>query len=58
MATTPLENPDAPARAGTRVCAADPQAVRAFAAYWRVIYPGSALIRIMWLRAIRLRAEA
>ena len=42
----------------TRVFAADPQAMRAFAAYWRAIYPGSALIRIMWLRAIRLRAEA
>ncbi len=42
----------------TRVFAADAAAGRAFAAYWRVIYPGSALIRIMWLRAIRLRAEA
>jgi len=34
------------------------QATRTFAAYWRMIYPGSALIRVMWLRAIRLRAEA
>ena len=42
----------------TRVYAVDAQATRAFAAYWRMIYPGSALIRIMWLRAIRLRAEA
>jgi hypothetical protein len=42
----------------TRVFAADPRARRAFAAYWRMIYPGSALIRVMWLRAIRLRAEA
>ena len=42
----------------TRVFAIDPQATLAFAAYWRVIYPGSALIRVMWLRAIRLRAEA
>ena len=42
----------------TRVFAVDAQATRAFAAYWRMIYPGSALIRIMWLRAIRLRAEA
>jgi hypothetical protein len=25
--------------------------------YWRVIHPGSALIRIAWLRAIRRRAE-
>ncbi len=42
----------------TRVFAIDPPATRAFAAYWRLIYPGSSLIRIMWLRAIRLRAEA
>lgn len=42
----------------TRVHATDPAARRRFAAYWRVIYPGSALLRRMWLRAIRLRAEA
>jgi hypothetical protein len=41
----------------TRVYAAGPQVVRGFAAYWRMIYPGSALIRRMWLRAIKLRAE-
>jgi hypothetical protein len=40
----------------TRVFATDAAARRRFAAYWRVIYPGSALIRVMWLRAIRLRA--
>ena len=33
------------------------QATRGFAAYWRVIYPGSALIRRMWQRAIKQRAE-
>lgn len=42
----------------TRVFANSPQARRAFAMYWRVIYPGSALIRRMWLRAIKLRATA
>ncbi len=42
----------------TRVYATDAVARRRFAAYWRVIYPGSALIRRMWLRAIKLRAEA
>jgi hypothetical protein len=31
---------------------------RRFAVYWRLIYPGSALIRRQWLRAIRKRAEA
>ena len=41
----------------TRVYATDLRARRRFAAYWRVIYPGSALIRRMWLRAIRQRAE-
>jgi hypothetical protein len=42
----------------TRVHATDASARRRFAAYWRVIYPGSALIRRMWLRAIKRRAEA
>ena len=42
----------------TRVAATDSLATRRFAAYWRVIYPGSALIRLMWLRAIKSRAEA
>jgi len=42
----------------TRVYATDAGTRRRFAAYWRVIYPGSALIRRMWLRAIRVRAEA
>jgi hypothetical protein len=42
----------------TRVYATDAAARRRFAVYWRIIYPGSALIRRMWLRAIRLRAEA
>jgi hypothetical protein len=41
----------------TRVYVAGPQAVRGFAAYWRMISPGSALIRREWLRAIKLRAE-
>ena len=42
----------------TRVYATDRTTARRFAGYWRVIHPGSALIRIMWLRAIRARAEA
>jgi hypothetical protein len=40
----------------TRVFANSAAARRRFAAYWRVIYPGSALIRRMWLRAIERRA--
>jgi len=42
----------------TRVHATNAATRRRFAVYWRVIYPGSAFIRRMWLRAIRLRAEA
>lgn len=42
----------------TRVYATDDTTRRRFTAYWRVIYPGSALIRRMWLRAIQHRAEA
>jgi hypothetical protein len=42
----------------TRVFATDASACRRFAPYWRLIYPGSALIRRMWLRAIKNRAEA
>jgi hypothetical protein len=41
----------------TRVYATDASARRRFAPYWRTIYPGSALIRVMWLRAVRRRAE-
>jgi hypothetical protein len=40
----------------TRVFANSTAARRQFAGYWRVIYPGSALIRVMWLRAVRRRA--
>jgi hypothetical protein len=40
----------------TRVFANSANARRRFAGYWRTIYPGSALIRVMWLRAVRHRA--
>jgi hypothetical protein len=42
----------------TRVFANNPESRRRFARYWRVIYPGSALIRRMWLRAINRRATS
>jgi hypothetical protein len=42
----------------TRVYATDEKARRRFAAYWRLINIGSAFIRVMWLRAIKRRAEA
>jgi hypothetical protein len=41
----------------TRVFATDPSSRRKFGEYWRMIYPGSALIRRMWLQAIKKRAE-
>ncbi len=41
----------------TRVYATDAATQRRFAPYWRTIYPGSALIRRMWLRAAKRRAE-
>jgi hypothetical protein len=41
----------------TRVATTDEHARRSFGRYWRFVYPGSALIRIAWLRAIRRRAE-
>jgi hypothetical protein len=40
----------------TRVFATDERTRRSFARYWRVIYPGSAIIRRSWLRAIERRA--
>lgn len=42
----------------TRVFANSPSARRRFAAYWRIIYPGSAIIRRSWLRAIERRATS
>lgn len=42
----------------TRVHATDPVSRDVFARYWTVIAPGSLLIRHMWLRAIKVRAEA
>ena len=41
----------------TRVATTDERARRSFGRYWRVVHPGSALIRRGWLRAIRKRAE-
>ncbi len=41
----------------TRVYAATDAAARTFRVYWRVILPGSDIIRRSWLRAIKRRAE-
>ena len=45
-------------RTETRVHATDPESRDVFTRYWTVIEPGSRLIRHMWLRAIKVRAEA
>ena len=42
----------------TRIFATDRDTARRFAVYWRFIHPGSALLRVMWLRAIASRAES
>ena len=39
----------------TRILATDEEAREAFTRYWRVIYPGSALVRVMWLDALQRR---
>jgi hypothetical protein len=41
----------------TRVYANNAAMTRQFAVYWRLIHPGSDIIRRMWLRAIKRRAE-
>ncbi len=41
----------------TRLHALDPESRRATAVYWRLIYPGSGMLRTMWLQAARNRAE-
>lgn len=44
-------------RTETRVLTTDPASRRAFGRYWRIIRPGSGLIRRSWLRAARRKAE-
>ena len=41
----------------TRVALTDERSRRLFRRYWRVVRPGSGLIRRAWLRAIKRRAE-
>jgi hypothetical protein len=45
-------------RTATRIRATDPASLRDFKRYWRVVGPGSGLIRREWLRAARRRAQA
>ena len=41
----------------TRVFGNNAESVRRFAVYWRIIHPGSDIIRRTWLRAVKRRAE-
>jgi hypothetical protein len=41
----------------TRILGTDEHARRRFRRYWRIVMPGSALIRRAWLRAIRKRGQ-
>jgi hypothetical protein len=54
---TPSDDGGSTVATETRVFANSPAGVRRFGIYWRLIHPGSDLIRRMWLRAIALRAE-
>lgn len=42
----------------TRVFSTTEAGARRFGLYWRTILPGSDIIRRMWLRAVKIRAEA
>jgi len=42
----------------TRILGTDSAARRKFGRYWRLVHPGSAFIRRMWLAAIKKHAEA
>jgi hypothetical protein len=53
---TPLETGGTMLSTETRVFANSTGAQHQFAAYWRLIYPGSVIIRRSWLRAIARRA--
>jgi hypothetical protein len=41
----------------TRIHIPHPKTRKKFAVYWGIIYPGSAWIRRLWLKAIKRRAE-
>lgn len=58
FAVTPRADDRCDVSTETRVYATDEAARRRFAAYWWLINLGSAFIRVMWLRAIKRRAEA
>lgn len=41
----------------TRISTSDKKSRRKFAMYWMIVHPGSAVIRRIWLKAVKKRAE-
>ncbi|MGH2399152.1 MAG: hypothetical protein ACRDFA_02900 [bacterium] len=58
FSVTPMDMGRTCLRTETRILPTDTTARRRFARYWRIVHVGSALIRRMWLGAIKRRAEA
>jgi hypothetical protein len=56
MHVVAMEDGTSPLSSETRIIGVDRSAQRTFSHYWRVIYPGSAIIRRVWLDAIADRA--
>jgi hypothetical protein len=54
---TDLGNGSSQVDTETRVFATDGAALARFTPYWRIIFPGSAILRGTWLSAIKSRAE-
>lgn len=57
LAVTNLGNGVVRCSTETRIHAADPATKKKFAFYWRLISMGSGFIRVLWLKAIKRKAE-
>jgi hypothetical protein len=57
LAVTDLGNETVRCTTETRIYAADPTTKKKFSFYWRLISMGSGFIRVLWLNAIKRRAE-
>ena len=57
MVTSPVPAPRGPSTWNRSVHVPELSTLRKFAFYWRIISLGSAFIRVLWLRAIKRKAE-
>jgi hypothetical protein len=57
LAVTGLEDGTVCLSTETRIYAPNPQVRKKFALYWRLISMGSGFIRVLWLKAIKRKAE-